>query len=76
MVQQIIPLITIDLAVKDVQSCDDEIEHIFLQTDPINLQHLAQQLEVAMTESRSKIMKNIGQNSNSNTDQNSNSQVD
>lgn len=47
-----------DLAVKNNDK-DKKIEHIILQTDPNNLQHLSQELEMALQEGRSQHTRNI-----------------
>ncbi|XP_012278719.1 COMM domain-containing protein 2-like isoform X2 [Orussus abietinus] len=44
---QATPLITLDLALKNIED-SDKVEHVLLQTDPNNLLHLAQELEGAM----------------------------
>lgn len=56
LLKQVTPLITMDLSVK---SADNEIEHILLQTDPVNLVYLAHELEEALQEGRSQYVRRI-----------------
>lgn len=58
LLKQVAPLITLDLSVKNFNK-NGEIEHILLQTDPINLLHMAQKLEEALEEGESQHVKRI-----------------
>ncbi|XP_050462521.1 COMM domain-containing protein 2 isoform X1 [Cataglyphis hispanica] len=58
LLKQVAPLITIDLSLKNPDN-SDEIEHVLLQTDPINLLHITQELEEALQESRSSHIRRI-----------------
>ena len=49
---------TLDFSLQN-NSNSDEIEHVLLQTDPNNLLHLAQELETAVREGRSRHITNI-----------------
>ncbi|CAG9768553.1 unnamed protein product [Ceutorhynchus assimilis] len=55
MLQQVTPLITMDLALKT----GSEISHQILQTDPTNLLHLANELEHALNQSRSRHSRKV-----------------
>ncbi|XP_070148817.1 COMM domain-containing protein 2-like [Polyergus mexicanus] len=58
LLKQVAPLITLDLSLKNPDN-SDEIEHVLLQTDPINLLHITQELEEALQESRSLHIRRI-----------------
>ncbi|ENN79522.1 COMM domain-containing protein 2 [Dendroctonus ponderosae] len=58
--QQVTPLVTMDLALRTEQSgADPNITHTLLQTDPTNLMHLANELQAALDESRSRHCRKI-----------------
>lgn len=58
LLKQVAPLVTLDLSVKNSNK-NGEIEHMLLQTDPVNLLHMAQELEEALQEGRSQHIKKI-----------------
>ncbi|XP_014220579.1 COMM domain-containing protein 2 [Trichogramma pretiosum] len=58
LLHQVIPLITMDLALANT-SDSSKLEHVYLQTDPNNLLHLAQELEIALREGRSRHVQSI-----------------
>ncbi|XP_051157727.1 COMM domain-containing protein 2 [Leptopilina boulardi] len=55
---QALPLVTCDLFLKSSES-SKEIEHVFIQLDPLNLVHLVHELEDAMQEGHSQHIKSI-----------------
>lgn len=55
LLKQVVPLITIDLSLKN----NDSIDHILLQTDPVNLLHMAQEIEEALQEGYSQHTRQI-----------------
>ncbi|RZB39770.1 COMM domain-containing protein 2 [Asbolus verrucosus] len=61
LLQQVTPLITLDLSLKTMndEGCDYNKEHILLQTDVTNLLYITQELEKALTESRSRHSRKI-----------------
>lgn len=61
LLEQVNPLITMDLQLKteNKEYEDDNIEHVLLQTDPTNLIHVAEELEKALNESRSRHSRKI-----------------
>lgn len=58
MLRQVVPLVTLDFSLKNTSNSDEK-NHVLLQTDPNNLMHLAQELEVAVHEGRSRHIRNI-----------------
>ncbi|KAG7200521.1 hypothetical protein KM043_001085 [Ampulex compressa] len=58
LLKQVAPLVVMDLSLKNSGKPDD-IEHVLLQTDPINLLHMAQELEEALQEGRSQHIRRI-----------------
>ncbi|KAJ8670618.1 hypothetical protein QAD02_001877 [Eretmocerus hayati] len=58
MLKQVVPLVTLDFALKN-DSSSDQIEHVALQTDPNNLLHLAQELELAVRQGHSRHIRRI-----------------
>lgn len=56
--KQVAPLITLDLSIKDPGK-DENIEHVLLQTDPVNLSHITQQLEEALQEGYSQHIRRL-----------------
>ena len=58
LLKQVAPLITLDLSVKDSNRSED-IEHVLLQTDPVNLLHITQELEEALQEGRSQHIRRL-----------------
>ncbi|KAJ8942845.1 hypothetical protein NQ314_009907 [Rhamnusium bicolor] len=59
-VQQVTPLITMELKLKtEKDGAETENEKILLQTDPNNLLHVANELEKALVESRSRHSRKI-----------------
>lgn len=58
LLQQVAPLVTLDLSVKNSDKPED-IEHVLLQTDPVNLLHMTQELEEALHEGRSQHIRRI-----------------
>ncbi|KOC59206.1 COMM domain-containing protein 2 [Habropoda laboriosa] len=58
LLKQVAPLITLDLSIKNSDK-DNNIEHVLLQTDPVNLLHLTQQLEDALAEGRSQHIRRL-----------------
>ncbi|CAH0558277.1 unnamed protein product [Brassicogethes aeneus] len=61
LLEQVTPLITLDLSLKtsDKDKLESEKESILLQTDPTNLLHIANELEKALIESRSRHSRKI-----------------
>lgn len=57
--EQVTPIITMDLQLKQENSSDESVKHLFLQTDPTNLVHVAEELEKALNESRSRHSRKI-----------------
>lgn len=55
LLKQVSPLITLDLTLKN----NENMEHILLQTDPVNLLHMAQELEEALKESYSQHTRQV-----------------
>ncbi|OXU26320.1 hypothetical protein TSAR_000720 [Trichomalopsis sarcophagae] len=51
LLRQVVPLVTLDFSLKNTSN-SDQVEHVLLQTDPNNLLHLAQELEMAVREGR------------------------
>ncbi|XP_014211994.1 COMM domain-containing protein 2 [Copidosoma floridanum] len=58
MQQQVVPLVTLDLSLKNTSN-SDKIEHVLLQTDPNNLMHLVQELETAIREGNGRHIRNM-----------------
>lgn len=58
LLKQVAPLITLDLSIKNSDK-DENIEHILLQTDPINLSYITQQLEEAVQEGYSQHIRRL-----------------
>ncbi|CAK9824777.1 COMM domain-containing protein 2 [Anthophora retusa] len=58
LLKQVAPLITLDLSIKNSDK-NENIEHVLLQTDPVNLLHLTQQLEEALAEGRSQHIRRL-----------------
>ncbi|CAL7938254.1 unnamed protein product [Xylocopa violacea] len=58
LLKQVAPLITLDLSIKNPDK-DKSIEHVLLQTDPVNLLHITQQLEEALQEGRSQHIRRL-----------------
>ncbi|XP_017889381.1 COMM domain-containing protein 2 [Ceratina calcarata] len=58
LLKQVAPLITFDLSIKNSDK-DEDIEHVLLQTDPVNLLHITQQLEEALQEGRSQHIRRL-----------------
>ncbi|XP_076240914.1 COMM domain-containing protein 2-like isoform X2 [Calliopsis andreniformis] len=58
LLKQLAPLITLDLSIKDSDKTDD-IQHVLLQTDPVNLLHMVQELEVALQEGHSQHIRRL-----------------
>ena len=58
LLKQVAPLITLDLSIKDSNKNED-IEHVLLQTDPVNLLHITQELEEALQEGRSQHIRRL-----------------
>lgn len=61
LLHQVTPLISMDLTLKTKSENfeTDNFKHVLLQTDPNNLQHLAEELESALIESRSRHSRRI-----------------
>ncbi|KAL1513372.1 hypothetical protein ABEB36_002791 [Hypothenemus hampei] len=58
--QQVTPLISMDLILKSQQDSGNiELSHHLLQTDPTNLVHLANEIENALHESRSRYSRRV-----------------
>ncbi|XP_014608623.1 PREDICTED: COMM domain-containing protein 2 [Polistes canadensis] len=55
LLKQVSPLITLDLTLKNNES----MEHVLLQTDPVNLIHMAQELEEALKEGYSQHTRQV-----------------
>ncbi|KAK2579979.1 hypothetical protein KPH14_012239 [Odynerus spinipes] len=55
LLKQVIPLITLDFSLKN----NGIIDHVLLQTDPLNLLHMAQELEEALQEGYSQHTRQI-----------------
>ncbi|XP_043683077.1 COMM domain-containing protein 2 isoform X2 [Vespula pensylvanica] len=55
LLKQVSPLITLDLTLKN----NENMEHILLQTDPVNLLHMAQELEEALKEGYSQHTRQV-----------------
>lgn len=58
LLKQVTPLITLDLSIRDSDK-DDNVEHVLLQTDPVNLLHIVQELEEALQEGRSQHIRRL-----------------
>ncbi|CAD1475915.1 unnamed protein product, partial [Heterotrigona itama] len=58
LLKQVAPLITLDLSIKNSDK-DENIEHVLLQTDPVNLSHITQQLEEALQEGYSQHIRRL-----------------
>ncbi|XP_012146798.1 COMM domain-containing protein 2 [Megachile rotundata] len=58
LLKQVAPLVTLDFSVKNPGK-DESIEHVLLQTDPINLLHITQELEEALQEGRSQHIRRL-----------------
>ncbi|XP_016840673.1 COMM domain-containing protein 2 [Nasonia vitripennis] len=58
LLRQVVPLVTLDFSLKNTSN-SDQVEHVLLQTDPNNLLHLAQELEMAVREGRSRHIRSI-----------------
>lgn len=61
LLDQVTPIITMDLQLKTENGTGDgdRVEHVLLQTDPTNLVHIAEELEKALNESRSRHSRKI-----------------
>jgi hypothetical protein len=61
LLHQVTPLITLDLVLKTLKNDGSsyDMEHLLLQTDVTNLLHITQELEKALTESRSRHSRKI-----------------
>lgn len=58
LLKQVAPLVTLDFSIKNPGK-DENIEHVLLQTDPINLLHITQELEEALQEGRSQHIRRL-----------------
>ncbi|XP_034177219.2 COMM domain-containing protein 2-like [Osmia lignaria lignaria] len=58
LLKQIAPLITLDFSIKNPDK-DESIDHVLLQTDPVNLLHITQELEEALQEGRSQHIRRL-----------------
>lgn len=65
LLEQVTPLITLDLTLKTLKNDLSDTQHLHLQTDVTNLVHITQQLENALFESRSKHSRKIQRSLNS-----------
>ncbi|XP_066155634.1 COMM domain-containing protein 2 [Euwallacea fornicatus] len=59
LLEQVTPLIAMDLTLKTEQGAEAHIEHKLLQTDITNLLHIANELEKALSESRSRHSRKV-----------------
>ncbi|XP_053975948.1 COMM domain-containing protein 2 [Hylaeus anthracinus] len=58
LLKQVAPLITLDLSIKNTDK-GENVEHVLLQTDPVNLLHIVQQLEEALQEGHSQHIRRL-----------------
>ncbi|XP_076166877.1 COMM domain-containing protein 2-like [Ptiloglossa arizonensis] len=58
LLKQVAPLITLDLSIKNSDK-NENVEHVLLQTDPVNLLHIVQELEEALQEGRSQHIRRL-----------------
>lgn len=65
LLEQVTPLITLDLTLKTMRNNSNDTDHLHLQTDITNLVHITQELENALFESRSKHSRKIQRSLNS-----------
>ncbi|XP_017778145.1 PREDICTED: COMM domain-containing protein 2 [Nicrophorus vespilloides] len=58
LLDQVIPLITMDLVLKDKEKAD-ELKHVFLEADPRNVMHITEELEKALAESKYRHLSRV-----------------